>query len=243
MKEEALTILSNEKVGLDVYLMKLQSQDKLDLKAGQFAELKIDKFYLRRPISIFEFKDNQVGFLYKVLGKGTKAMSQMKKGETIDTILGLGNGFDLSKSNKPLLIGGGIGIAPLYQLGKELKALNKEVTFLFGFKNKDEIIMIDEFSKIGNVIITTDDGSYSYKGNPLSYLKDNQIDFDYYYACGPLVMLKFLSSSFANGEVSLEARMGCGFGACMGCSIKTTNGFKRVCKEGPVFKASEVIYE
>ena len=158
----------------------------------------------------------------------------------IPTLVGLGNGFDTSKANRPLLIGGGIGIAPLYHLAKVLVKEGKKPLIVLGFKNKDEVIYEEEFASFGKVYVTTDDGSYGYKGNPVSFLKENQLDFDYYYACGPQVMLKYLSLAYPNGEVSLEARMGCGFGACMGCSIETTTGPKRVCKEGPVFVSSEV---
>lgn len=243
MKEQVFTIIENKPVSKDVFLLTLKGDTFEIVGSGQFANLKLKNYYLRRPLSIYDYTSDTLTFLYKVLGKGTLELSQYKKGEKISILIGLGNGFDTTIARKPLLIGGGIGIAPLYHLGKEFKDKGIDVTYLFGFKNKDEIIMIDEFKKLGNVLITTDDGSYASKGNPVSYLKENKIDFDYYYACGPLVMLKYLSKDFQNGEVSLEARMGCGFGACMGCSIKTTNGFKRVCKEGPVFKASEVIYE
>lgn len=243
MKEITFKIIENKPVSKDVFLLSLKGDTSEIIGSGQFANLKLKNYYLRRPLSIYDYTKDTLTFLYKILGKGTFELSQYKIGEEISILVGLGNGFDTSIAKKPLLIGGGIGIAPLYHLGKEFKEKGIDVTYLFGFKNKDEIIMIDEFKKLGNVIITTDDGSYSFKGNPVSYLKENTIDFDYYYACGPLVMLKYLSLANQNGEISLEARMGCGFGACMGCSIKTTNGFKRVCKEGPVFKASEVIYE
>ncbi len=243
MKEQIFTIIENKKVGKDVFLLTLKGDTTCLRGSGQFANLKLRDYYLRRPLSIFDYTENTVTFLYKVLGKGTDSLSRYEIGEEISILIPLGNGFDTSISNKPLLIGGGIGIAPLYHLGKEFKEKGIDVTYLFGFKNKDEIMMIDAYKKLGNVIITTDDGSYGFKGNPVSYLKENKIDFDKYFACGPSIMLKYLCLENTNGEVSLEARMGCGFGACMGCSIKTTDGYKRVCKEGPVFKASEVIYE
>ena len=243
MKEEILTVLSNVHVGKDTYLMKLKAEEEIHSLPGQFCELKLDGYYLRRPISIFDQEKDEISFLYKVLGHGTKEMTSYLPGKKMSVLLNLGNGFDLSKSENPLLIGGGIGVAPLYYLAKELIKQGKKVSFLLGFKNKDEALMIDEFRKLGNVYPVSDDGSLGEKGNPVTYLKNHNLDFDYYYACGPLVMLKYLSKEDYDGSVSLEARMGCGFGACMGCSIKTTEGCKRVCKEGPVFSSKEVIYE
>ncbi len=243
MKQELLKILSNNQVGKDTYQMKLEAEEEFHSLPGQFCEIALPGFYLRRPLSIFDQEKSTITFLYKILGEGTKVLSQMKEGESLDVLLNLGNGFTLEKSSSPLLIGGGIGVAPLYLLAKELKKQNKEVKFLLGFKNKEEALLVDEFKKLGEVYLTSDDGTIGEKGNPVSYLSNHNLDFDYFYACGPLVMLKYISQTPFHGEVSLEARMGCGFGACMGCSIKTTEGFKRVCKEGPVFKKEEVIYE
>ncbi len=243
MKVVDLTVVENIQIKNDIYLLTLQGDTSAIKNPGEFAELKLDKYYLRRPLSIHDYSNNEVKFLYKVLGHGTKDLTKYKKGDVINTILGLGNGFDDTKSKNPLLIGGGIGIAPLYNLAKVFNKKGIKPTIILGFKNSNEVCYIDEFSSLGNVIVTTDDGSYGFKGNPVSYLKENNVDYDYYYACGPLVMLKFLSKYSSQGCVSLEARMGCGFGACMGCSIKTTFGPKRVCKEGPVFTSSEVIYE
>jgi dihydroorotate dehydrogenase electron transfer subunit len=243
MTEMKMTILSNTNVGKDTYLMKLKGEKEFTSLPGQFCEIKLDDFYLRRPISIFDQYKDTICFLYKVLGKGTLAMSKYLPGKELSILLNLGNGFDLSLSQKPLLIGGGIGVAPLYFLAKKLIEQGKQVSFLLGFKNKEEALMIKEFESLGKVYLVSDDGILGEKGNPVTYLKNHSIDFDYYYACGPLVMLKFLSKEEFQGCVSLEARMGCGFGACMGCSIRTTNGFRRVCKEGPVFSSKEVIYE
>ncbi len=240
MNEVILTVLENKKVGLDTYLLRCQGDVSEVTRPGQFSELKLGEFYLRRPLSNHDVKEGEISFLYKILGQGTKALSGYEVGRKIPTLMGLGNGFDTSKAKKPLLIGGGIGIAPLYHLAKEFIKEGKKTIILLGFKNKNEVIYEEEFRKLGQVIITTDDGSYGYHGNPVSYLKENTLDYDYYYACGPQIMLKFLSQAFVNGEVSLEARMGCGFGACMGCSIETIHGPKRVCKEGPVFLANEV---
>lgn len=243
MKEEILEITKNERVGKDTYLLSLRGDCKEIRGSGQFASLSLKGHYLRRPLSIFDYTEESVTFLYKILGRGTKELSHYEKGEKLSVLLGLGNGFDTSLSTKPLLIGGGIGLAPLYHLGKEFLSQNKKPTFLLGFRNKEEAVLIEEYQKLGDVLLTSDDGSLGDKGNPVSYLKNHPLNTDFYYACGPSIMLKFLSESFQNGQVSLEARMGCGFGACMGCSIKTKNGVKRICKEGPVFLASEVTYE
>ncbi len=243
MKQESLRILSNSQVGKETYQIRLEAKDEFLSLPGQFCEVALPGFYLRRPLSIFDQEKNTITFLYKILGEGTKSLSKMKVGDNLDVLLNLGNGFSLDKSSSPLLIGGGIGVAPLYFLAKEFKKQHKNVKFLLGFKNKEEALLLEEFSQLGEVYLTSDDGTLGEKGNPVTYLGNHSLDFDFFYACGPLVMLKYLSRTPFYGEVSLEARMGCGFGACMGCSIKTTEGFKRVCKEGPVFKKEEVIYE
>ena len=167
-------------------------------------------------------------------------MTTYQPGQKLDVLIGLGNGFNVSKAKKPLLIAGGIGVAPLIGLAKGFNKLGIRPKFIYGARSKDDIVMTDLISNYADLEICTDDGSLGYKGNVVSFLKSLNPDFDYYYACGPQIMLKFLTADFKNGEVSLEARMGCGFGACMGCSIETTNGPKRVCKEGPVFAAAEV---
>lgn len=236
-----LKVVSNVKVGLDTYLLKLSGDTSSIKNPGEFAELKLNNYYLRRPLSIHDYDENNVEFLYKVLGHGTKDLTSYKEGDVINTILGLGNGFQDLDSKYPLLIGGGIGVAPLFNLAKEFNKRGIKPTLILGYKNINEVSLVEKFSEVANLIITTDDGSYGYKGNPVSYLKNNNVKFDKYYACGPLIMLKFLTEFNQNGYVSLEARMGCGFGACMGCSIETKNGVKRVCKEGPVFSAVEVI--
>ena len=241
MEKVVLQISSNVQVGKDVYLMRLEGDLSSIVNPGEFVEVKLDKYYLRRPISVCDFSTTHLDLLYKVLGRGTKDMSSLEVGTKLDVIVNLGNGFDITKSTKPLLVAGGIGIAPLIGLARRYNELNIKPTLIYGAAKKDDIVLCDELSKIANVIICTDDGSLGYKGNPVTYLKEHELDFDKYYACGPQVMLKYLALHSTNGYVSLEARMGCGFGACMGCSIQTTNGPKRVCKEGPVFEASEVI--
>ena len=240
MKDVKLVIESNKQVGSDIFLMRL-SGDLSEIKnSGEFIEITIPNYYLRRPISVHDFTEKYVDILYKVLGHGTKDLSCFKEGFELDALVGLGNGFDTSISKKPLLIAGGIGIAPMYALAKKFNILGIKPTLIYGARNATDIVLVDEFSKLCDVYLCTDDGSIGYSGNVVSFIKENNIDYDYYYACGPHGMLKALANNYKNGCVSLEARMGCGFGACMGCSIKTVNGPKRVCKEGPVFAASEV---
>ena len=241
MERVVLQISSNVQVGKDVYLMRLEGDLSSIANPGEFVEVKLDKYYLRRPISVCDFSSTHLDLLYKVLGRGTKDMSSLEIGTKLDVIVNLGNGFDITKSKSPLLVAGGIGIAPLIGLAKRFNELNIKPTLIYGAAKKDDIVLLDELNKIAKVIVCTDDGSLGYKGNPVQYLKENDLSYDKYYACGPQVMLKYLALHDSNGYVSLEARMGCGFGACMGCSIQTTNGPKRVCKEGPVFEASEVI--
>lgn len=242
MKNIILEVAYNKKVSNDIYQMRLMGDTRAIKNYDEFIEIKLDGYYLRRPISVMDFTDSYVDILYKVLGHGTKDMTSYKEGQKLDVLIGLGNGFDITKAKKPVLIAGGIGVAPLIGLAKGFIDRGIKPTFIYGARSKDDIVMTDLISEYADLKICTDDGSLGYKGNVVSFLKSLNLDFDYYYACGPQVMLKFLALDFKNGEVSLEARMGCGFGACMGCSIETTNGPKRVCKEGPVFDASEVIF-
>ena len=240
MKEVELTITKNEKVSKDIYLMRLEGDVSEIKNCGEFINITLPSHYLRRPISVSDFGDGYVDILFKVIGLGTKDMTAYKPGLKLDVLVGLGNGFDITKAKKPVLVAGGIGVAPLIGLAKGFNKLGIKPTFIYGARSKDDIVMTDLIEKYADLKVCTDDGSLGFKGNAVAYLKSLNLDFDYYYACGPQIMLKFLAADFKNGEVSLEARMGCGFGACMGCSIETTNGPKRVCKEGPVFEASEV---
>ena len=241
MKNVFLKITQNVQVGKDIYLMRLEG-DLSDIKnPGEFVEIKLKDYYLRRPISVHDYSENHLDLLYKVLGQGTKDMTHYEVGTILEVLVGLGNGFNLD-AKKPLLIAGGIGIAPMYALVKKFNEKGIRPTLIFGASKEEDLVLLDKFSEVSDLIICTDNGSKGYKGNVVAYLKENPIDFDYYYACGPQIMLKFLSEYNNSGYVSLEARMGCGFRACMGCSIMTTNGTKRVCKEGPVFDASEVIF-
>ena len=242
MKNVLLTIEKNIQVGQDIYLMTLKGDVSEIKNPGEFVEITIPNYYLRRPISVSSYSNDSVELLYKVLGHGTKDLSTFEAGTKIDTLIGLGNGFDISKAKKPLLVGGGIGIAPLFGLAEAFNKIGIKPTLVYGARSKDDIVLVEKLKELSDVIICTDDGTLGFHGNVIECINNSNIDFDYYYACGPYKMLQFLSIAYPNGCVSLEARMGCGFGACMGCSIETTNGPKRVCKEGPVFEANEVIF-
>lgn len=241
MENVKLTIDKNVKVGSDIYLMRLVGNTSVIKNPGEFINITVPNYYLRRPISVFNFGDGFVEILYKVLGHGTKDMSTFEKGMVLDVLVGLGNGFAL-KDCKPLLVGGGIGIAPLYALAKAFNKQGIRPQLVYGARSKNDIVLVEEFKELCDLYIATDDGTLGFKGNVIDCIKANNLDFDYYYSCGPFKMLEFLSKAYPNGCVSLEARMGCGFGACMGCSIETTNGPKRVCKEGPVFESNEVLF-
>jgi len=242
MKEVTLTITKNVAVSSDTYLMELKG-DLTEIKnPGEFVEIKIPNYYLRRPISVHKYGKDYLQLLYKVLGHGTKDMTSYSVGMNLDVLVGLGNGFDVSRSKKPLLVAGGIGIAPMFELAIKFNELGIKPKILYGAAKKEDLVLLDELNKLGELIVCTDNGSLGFHGNTVAYLKNNQVEFDYYYACGPEPMLKYLKLFNENGCLSLEARMGCGFGACMGCSIQTIKGPKRVCKEGPVFEANEVIF-
>lgn len=243
MQEVILHIESNVALTNNVYKMVLVGDVSAITAAGQFVDVKLDGFYLRRPISVCDYDAGSLTLIYKVVGEGTEVMAGMKKGAELNVLVGLGNGYDTSFSgDAPLLVGGGVGVPPLYNLCKKLKEEGKRVSVVLGFNTADEIFYEKEFSAIADkVVVTTVDGSYGVKGFVTNALED--IDFSYVYSCGPFPMLKALSASTAcSGQYSLEERMGCGFGACMGCSCKTMLGNKRVCKDGPVFVKEEIIW-
>ncbi len=227
----------------DVMKMTLTGDTSGIKSAGQFINIQIEGLYLRRPMSISDVNGDEVTIIYKVVGKGTEKMKQMTGGQQLDVLAGLGNGFDESLAGKqPLLVGGGLGIAPLYLLAKELVSQNKEVTVILGFNKKEEIFYKDEFEQLGcKVLVTTVDGSYGIKGFVTEAMKD--LTYSHFYACGPEAMLKAVySQSATSGQLSFEARMGCGFGACLDCSCKTITGYKRICKEGPVLMKEEILW-
>ena len=242
MKNVIFELKSNKKIAKNTYESVLCG-DVSDIKAGQFVNLKLDGFYLRRPISVCNVEENELTLIYKVVGEGTQAMAEMKGGEKIDTLTCLGNGYDISKAGeKPLLVGGGAGVPPMYYLCRKLVNEGKKPTVILGFGSKDEVFYEDEFKKLGaTVYVTTVDGSYGIKG----FVTDafDKADYTYFYTCGPEPMLKAVyNKSVTSGEFSFEERMGCGFGACMGCSCKTKYGNKRICKDGPVLVKEEIIW-
>ena len=243
MKQSIFTVISNEALTESVYKMVLSGDTSAITAPGQFVNIQLDGLFLRRPISVCDYDDTTLTLLYKVVGKGTKAMSAMAPGTELDILTGLGNGYDLSLSgNNPVLIGGGVGVPPMYRLAKDLLAQGKSVSVVLGFNTKNEIFYEDAFRALGcNVTVTTVDGSYGVKGFVTDALPES---YSYFYTCGPEPMLKAVYRATAtSGQMSFEERMGCGFGACMGCSCKTLTGYKRICKEGPVMQKEEILWD
>lgn len=243
-KNDVYEILKNEMLTKDVYKMILKGDTRYIKAPGQFINIKIDGCYLRRPISVSDWDENTITIIYKIFGRGTEIMSKMNAGEKLDILTGLGNGFNTNLSGqRPLLIAGGVGVPPMYKLCKELIQEGKSPIVVLGFNTKGEMFYKNEFKNLGaKVYVSTVDGSFGIKGFVTDALKDLK-DYTYYYACGPMPMLKAVYENLAvNGQLSFEERMGCGFGACMGCSIQTKEGTKRVCKEGPVFRKEELIW-
>ncbi len=244
MKDSIFKILDNKLIAKNTYEMKL-SGDTSDITAsGQFVNIKLDGFYLRRPISVCDVEGDILTLIYKVVGKGTEKMSGMPAGEELLVLTGLGNGYDLSLSgDAPLLVGGGAGVPPMYLLCRKLIALGKKPTVILGFGSRDEVFYEEKFASLGaRVLVTTADGSYGIKGFVTDALAD--IEYTHFYTCGPEPMLKALyKATSTGGSFSFEERMGCGFGACMGCSCKTVTGYKRICKEGPVLQKEEILWE
>lgn len=245
MDKRIFEIESNRPLTEQVFEMRLRGDASAIRRAGQFVNIAVEGLFLRRPISVCDFTDDTLTLIYKVVGEGTAHMAKMQAGERLDILTGLGNGFDADRTDaKALLVGGGVGVPPLYRLTKDLVARGKEVTAVLGFNRADEIFYADEFAAAGaKVIIATADGSVGTKGFVTDAIRENGVVFDYFYACGPLPMLRALCDMTAtDGELSFEERMGCGFGACMGCSCKTHKGNKRICKEGPVLRKDEIIW-
>ena len=244
MKQSIYKVIENKALTSTVFKMVLEG-DVSDIKnSGEFINIKLEGKYLRRPISVCDVDSTTVTIVYKVVGAGTEQMSEMPVGTELDVLVGLGNGYDLSfAGDAPLLLGGGVGVPPLYNLAKRLIDSGKKVTVVLGFNTKEEIFYENEFKALGaEVFVTTVDGSYGIKGFVTDAMKD--VDYTYFYCCGPEPMLKAVyKASTTSGQMSFEERMGCGFGACMGCSCKTLTGYKRICKEGPVMKKEEILWE
>ena len=244
MKQSIFTVKENVALTSSVYRMLLAGDTSDITNCGQFVNLKLDGLFLRRPISVCDCEGDTLTLIYKVVGEGTDKMSKMGVGATLDLLTGLGNGYDTSLSGeRPLLLGGGVGVPPLYMLCKKLIAEGKKPSVILGFNTCDEVFCKEEFAKLGvKVTVTTVDGSEGVKGFVTDAMKDE--DYTYFYTCGPEPMLKAIYKvSATDGQFSFEERMGCGFGACMGCSCKTVTGYKRICKDGPVLKKEEILWE
>ena len=244
MKQGIFEIIENTALTESVFKMVLKGDVSAVTAPGQFVNIKLDGLFLRRPISVCDLGDDTLTIIYKAVGKGTEQMSRMIAGESLDVLTGLGNGYDLTLAGeKPVLIGGGVGVPPMYLLAKQLIKAGKKVSVILGFNTKAEIFYEDAFKALGaDVTVTTVDGSYGVKGFVTDALKN--MNYTYFYTCGPEPMLKAVYKATAtSGQMSFEKRMGCGFGACMGCSCKTITGYKRICKEGPVMKKEEILWE
>ena len=244
MKQSIFVVLSNEALTDCVYKMVLSGDTTAITAPGQFVNIKLEGLFLRRPISVCDYDEATLTIVYKVVGKGTEQLSKMSAGTKLDILTGLGNGYDLTVSGeKPVLLGGGVGVPPMYNLAKKLIAEGKKVSVILGFNTKTEIFYEEEFKKLGcDVTVTTVDGSYGVQGFVTTALEN--MDYSYFYTCGPEPMLKAVhKASRTSGQMSFEERMGCGFGACMGCSCKTLTGYKRICKEGPVMRKEEILWE
>ena len=244
MKQSIFEFLSNEALTSSVYRMTLEGDTSAITAPGQFVNIRLEGKFLRRPISVCDWEEGKLTLVYKVVGHGTAQMAAMTPGESLDILTGLGNGYDLTLTGEhPVLVGGGVGVPPMYGLAKHLRALGKPVQVILGFNTREEIFYEEEFKALGcTVYVTTVDGSYGVKGFVTDAMKD--LHYSHFCACGPEPMLKALyKASRTSGQMSFEERMGCGFGACMGCSCKTLTGSKRICKDGPVMKKEEILWD
>ncbi len=242
--KELLTVVSNEKIAVNTYKMVLSGCTKEITVPGQFINIALDGFYLRRPISVCDWDESTVTIIYKAVGNGTELMATLEAGAKLDTLMGLGNGFDTSKSGAaPLLIGGGAGVPPMYALAKKLIKGGKKPVVILGFNTENEIFFTEEFKALGvDTYVSTADGSVGTKGFVTDVIAKLE-GYTYFYTCGPEPMLKAIYNAVeVSGQLSFEERMGCGFGACMGCSCKTKYGNKRICKDGPVLEKEEIIW-
>lgn len=245
MKQSKFEIINNDNIAKDIWRMVLAGDTSAITAAGQFINIKLEGHFLRRPITVNDVNEEEVTIIYKVLGHGTKEMTELPVGTELDILTGLGNGYSIEEAGeRPLLIGGGVGIPPMYNLAKRLLADSqaRQVQVVLGFNTKDEMFYVDEFKALGcEVIVATADGSYGMKGLVTDAIRD--LDYSYFYTCGPEPMLRALHKvTLTNGQMSFEERMGCGFGACMGCSCKTITGYKRICKDGPVLRKEEILW-
>ena len=264
MKQGMFTITANRRLTQNVCEMILAGDTSACQRPGQFLNIKLDGLFLRRPISVCDYDDEEIKIIYKIVGKGTQAMADMRSGQTLDVLTGLGNGYDSGKAGaSPVLIGGGVGIPPLYGLLKALQrqraadakavlaagglangesAGTEKIRVILGFNTAEEIFYQNEFEAAGaEVLLATADGSVGVKGFVTDVLAG--LDYSYFYTCGPEAMFRAIERvAKTSGQYSFEERMGCGFGACMGCSCETKYGSKRICKDGPVLEREEILW-
>ena len=248
MKDQTLKVIFNNEVGSGVYHMSLAGDCSEIKKPGQFIDVLVDDYYLRRPISIFDHDENHVEILYRVVGNGTRVLSGKKPGDMLKALLPLGNGFDVEKcGERPLLVAGGIGMPPVYELSKLLQKEGRAFRVIIGFRSAEDMFCVDRFEDLGvDLTVATEDGSYGEAGlvtDSMDRLRESgTYDFDYVMCCGPEPMLHAVYDHSADGQFSFEERMGCGFGACMGCSCETKYGYKRICRDGPVLQYDEILW-
>lgn len=245
MKQSLFLINHNKQIAPDVFRIELTGDNSEVTAPGQFVNIRLDGNFLRRPISVCDKTENGLTLIYKAVGKGTRQLSLMFPGQPLDVLTGLGNGYDLTKSGeRPLLVGGGVGIPPLYWLCRELLQQGKMPTVILGFNKEEEVFFESEFQELGaNVMVMTADGSYGHKGFVTDGMQRLESEYTYIYTCGPMPMFRAINQiAKTSGQFSFEERMGCGFGACMGCSCKTVTGYKRICKDGPVLEREEILW-
>lgn len=245
-KKSLYTVVYNRQLASKTWEMRLAGDTGYITAPGQFVNLALEGRFLRRPISVCDYDSESITLLYDVVGEGTAQMARMRTGHTVDMLTGLGNGFDTSLSGRhPLLVGGGIGVAPLLRLAKDLLAAGHKPVAILGFNKAADVVLDTQFASLGiDTLVSTADGSRGCKGFVTDVARELAGAYDYYYTCGPTPMLRAVWEQLpADGQLSLDERMGCGFGACMCCSIETTRGSRRVCKEGPVFVKNELIWK
>jgi len=243
MEQTMLRIEENRPLTRDILKIRLTGDVSGVERPGQFVNVKLEGLFLRRPISVFDREEDAITLIYRTVGVGTRRLSEMKAGETLDVLTGLGNGYDLTRAgDRPLLLGGGAGVPPLYWLARVLREQGKRVTAVLGFNSAEDVFAEEDFRKLGcETTVTTADGSHGVRGFVTDAMPE---EYSYFYACGPEPMMRAVDRiAKTDGEFSLEERMGCGFGACMGCSCRTRDGMKRICREGPVLRRGEILWE
>ena len=243
MEQTLLRIEENRPLTRDILKIRLTGDVSGVERPGQFVNVKLEGLFLRRPISVFDREEDAITLIYRTVGEGTRRLSEMKAGETLDVLTGLGNGYDLTRAgDRPLLLGGGAGVPPLYWLARVLREHGKRVTAVLGFNSAEDVFAEEDFRKLGcETTVTTADGSHGIRGFVTDAMPE---EYSYFYACGPEPMMRAVDRiAKTDGEFSLEERMGCGFGACMGCSCRTRDGMKRICREGPVLRRGEILWE